>query len=78
MMRILKRCAPALAGALALGACDLEVQNPNNPETARVLATPPDLESFVGATYLRWHEGVYRNLGNVWGMASVQLFERLE
>jgi len=77
MMRIQKRCAPALlaAGALALAACSLDVRNPNAPETARVLATPPDLESFLGSTYNRWHDGVYRTTGNTWGMAAVQSFE---
>jgi hypothetical protein len=61
--------------ALGVAGCDLEVLNPNDPETDRVLSTPNDVESLAGAQYKRWHEGVYTNLGNVNGMASVQSFE---
>lgn len=60
---------------LAVAACDLEVLNPNDPETERVLGTPNDVESLAGAQYKRWHEGLYTNLGNVNGMAAVQSFE---
>lgn len=75
MFRNLIRCG-ALAGALGLGGCDLEVVNPNAGETARVLATPGDLESLLGQQYLRWHIGVYGNtLSNIRGMADVLSFE---
>jgi hypothetical protein len=58
MTRTVIRCA-ALAGAIvALGACDLDIQNPNDPETERVLARPSDLESLLGSFYRRWHPGV--------------------
>jgi hypothetical protein len=75
MLRNLVRCG-ALAGVFVLGACELEVTNPNQPETARVLATPADVESLLGAQYLRWHIGVYGNsLLGVRGMADVMSFE---
>ncbi len=65
----------AMAGVLAVAACDLEVQNPNQPETERVLATPRDVEALLGSTYLRWHIAMYGSTGNQWGMAAVQSFE---
>src|SRR5437867_345297 len=75
MMRRLIQYAAAAAGVIALGACDLAVENPNNPETRRVLASPNDVESLLGSYYVRWHSGMYGALGNVWGMANVQSFE---
>jgi hypothetical protein len=77
MTRTWLRCAAALAGAIGLGACDLDVQNPNQPERERVRATPGDVESLLGSYYRRWHDGLYRNLGSVWGMANVQSFENV-
>ena len=75
MLRNLVRCG-ALAGVIVLGACDLEVVNPNQPETVRVLATPADVESLLGTQYLRWHIGVYGNsISTVRGMADVMSFE---
>ena len=74
-MRIHFKSALVLVGALGLAACDLDVQNPNSPETERVLSSPKDVESLAAAQYKRWHEGLYTNLGNVNGMASVQSFE---
>lgn len=74
-MRLPIRSALLLMGALGLAGCDLDVQNPNDPETERVLSSPRDVESLAGAQYKRWHEGLYTNLGNVNGMASVQSFE---
>jgi hypothetical protein len=65
----------ALAGAFGLGACDLVVQNPNQPETDRVLASPRDAEALVGSYYRRWHIAMYGTLSNVWGMTTVQSFE---
>lgn len=64
-----------LAGALVVGACDLAVQNPNQPETERVLQTPADVQNLLSTQYLRWHSAMYGALGNVWGMANVQSFE---
>jgi hypothetical protein len=74
MLRSLIRCG-ALAGALGLGACDLVVTNPNNPETKRVLASPADVESLLGTEFLRWHIAMHGSTGNQWGMAAVQAFE---
>ena len=74
MMRSLIR-GGALALAVVVGACELAVQNPNNPETERVLATPADVENLLGTQYLRWHSAMYGSLSNVWGMGNVQSFE---
>ena len=74
MMRKLIRYA-VLAGAVGLGACELDVRNPNQPETDRVLATPRDAEALLGAYYRRWHVAMHGTLSNVWGMASVMAFE---
>lgn len=63
------------AAAIGVGACELAVQNPNNPETERVLKTPADVENLLGTQYLRWHIAMYGSLSNVWGMANVQSFE---
>jgi hypothetical protein len=68
-----------LAGAfVALGACgekSLVVQNPNNADTKRVLATPSDVENLLGSYYKRYMSGLYTSTTNVWGMAAVQSFE---
>src|SRR5688500_10089572 len=77
MTRTLIRFAAAVGCAIGLGACDLDIQNPNDPETERVLATPNDLESLLGSFYRRWHDGLYRTTGNIWGMANVQSFENV-
>ena len=64
----------ALAGMVAaLGACEkeLEVTNPNSPETRRVLASPADAEALLSGYYKRWHSGVYGGTGNVHGMANM-------
>lgn len=66
----------ALAGVtVALAACDLDVRNPNDPETERVLASAVDAEALLGSYYRRWHSGVYTGLGNVNGMAAVMSLE---
>lgn len=65
----------ALAGAIGLGACDLVVQNPNQPETDRVLASPADAEALIGSYYRRWHIAMHGTLSNVWGMTTVQSLE---
>ena len=74
MMRNLIRFA-AMAALVSVGACDLKVDNPNNPETARVLATPADVESVIASYYKRWHSAQWGTLSNVQGMANVQSFE---
>ncbi len=46
--------------ALAAVACSpedqLTVQNPNNPETARTLARPADVESFIAGSFATWYD----------------------
>ena len=60
---------------LSLGACDLDVKNPNQPETERVLASSTDVESLLGSYYKRFHEGPYRTTGSVSMMTGVMSFE---
>lgn len=74
MIRSVIRCG-ALAGAVILGACELEVLNLNDPSTVQVKTTPADLENYLGTQYRRWHSALYGTTGNVWGMAAVQSFE---
>lgn len=65
----------ALVASVGAAGCDLAVVNPNSPETARVLATPADLETLLGSYYKRHNDGLYRTLGSIWGIANVQSFE---
>jgi hypothetical protein len=67
----------ALVGAIGLGACDLEVENPNQPDTRRVLATPADAEALLGGYYKRWHAAMYNGNppGNFEGMANIMSFQ---
>src|SRR5262245_15364476 len=74
MLRNLLRSG-ALIGLVGIGAGNLDVQNPNQPETERTLASPNDVESLLANYYLRWHSGLYNGTGNVRGMANVQSFE---
>ncbi len=75
MNRTWIRSAVLVTALMGLGACDLKVVNPNNPETARVLATPTDVEALLGTYYKRWHSALYQNTNNVALMAMVQSFE---
>ncbi len=75
MNRTWIRTAALVVGLLGTGACDLVVSNPNQPETARVLASSTDVESLIGTYYKRWHEGLYRTTGNVALMGYVMAFE---
>ena len=63
------------AAVPAVAACDLQVNNPNDPGTEQVLASPLEAEALVGSYYRRWHGGMYTGLGNMWGVANVQSFE---
>ncbi|CAN5159991.1 hypothetical protein BH09GEM1_BH09GEM1_32030 [soil metagenome] len=75
MNRTWIRTGALVVALLGTGACDLVVSNPNQPETARVLASSTDVESLIGTYYKRWHEGLYRTTGNVALMGYVQSFE---
>ncbi len=74
-MRSFIRYGALAASVLAATACELQVDNPNSPETARVLATANDFEGFLGGYYRRWMQGPYSSLANTWGMMLVQSFE---
>jgi hypothetical protein len=55
-----------LLGVLLLfgaAACDLEVTNPNQPETDRVLATPADVESLILSSVNTWWDPMDSYLG---------------
>ena len=69
------RTAAIVTALLGVGACDLKVQNPNSPETARVLASPADVESLIGTYYKRWHSALWSGTGSVVLMGMVQSFE---
>jgi hypothetical protein len=72
------RYAPLLmaAGVAAVVGCNqLEVENPNAPDADRVLATAADAENLMANYYRRWHEGLYRTLGNFEGMANIMSFQ---
>jgi hypothetical protein len=74
MMRSLIRYG-ALVAVVALGACSekqLEVTNPNQGDTKRVLGTPADAEALLGSYYKRWSSGVYGSTTNLEGMANVE------
>src|SRR5574338_1409188 len=77
MMRNLTRYGALLAAVCFAAGCDksLEVTNPNQPDAGRALSSPGDAENMMGSYYRRWHEGLYRNLGNVEGMANVMSFQ---
>jgi hypothetical protein len=75
MMRTVFRYG-ALAGVIvSAAACELQVDNPNDPGTDQVLASPIESEALVGSYYRRWHGGMYAGTGNYWGIANVQSFE---
>ena len=60
----------------AVAACNqLEVTNPNNPDAERALATASDAENLMSSYYKRWHDGLYRTLGNFEGMANIMSFQ---
>lgn len=63
-----------LVATVGVGGCDLNVQNPNAPDTHRVLETPTDAENLMSGYYKRWHDGVFRGLGNLEGMSSVMSY----
>jgi hypothetical protein len=44
---------------VGLGACSLEIVNPNSPTYPQVRGTPKDLENFIGTQFRRWHVGHY-------------------
>ena len=62
-----KRTLSAFALALVIGfsGCDLQVNNPNEPDRSRALASPDDVESLIASSYLQvWAMGHYWNNAN--------------
>lgn len=60
MLKQLMRWSGVVALAVTMTACAdlLEVQNTNNPETARVLVTPADVEKLIADSYNAWFSAV--------------------
>ncbi|WP_420447040.1 hypothetical protein [Candidatus Palauibacter sp.] len=57
-----KLTLPAFALALTVGlsGCDLQVDNPNEPDRARALAGPDDVETLIASSFLKvWEIGHY-------------------
>lgn len=69
-----KTIVPALLLFGAAGCVDLEVQNPNQPEAARALATPGDVESLIGGTFLQYWNSEWSPSG-LGPILSVQSFQ---
>ena len=62
-----KLTLPAFALALTVGfsGCDLQVDNPNQPDRARALAGPDDVETLIASSFLKvWEIGHYWNNAN--------------
>ncbi len=62
-----KLTLPALALALTVGfsGCDLQVENPNQPDRLRALAGPDDVETLIKSSFMRvWQIGHYWNNSN--------------
>ena len=62
-----KLTLPAFALALTVGfsGCDLQVDNPNQPDRARALAGPDDVETLIASSFLKvWEIGHYWNNSN--------------
>jgi hypothetical protein len=75
MMRKIIRYSALAGAAFVVGACELDVDNPNNPDEKTVLGSPRDAEELIGTYYKRWHSGMHGSTGNQWGMTAVQSFE---
>ena len=60
MKKILSKSPAAIAVLVALlfGCQNLDVQNENNPDEARALATPSDIESLIQGSFLSWYDAV--------------------
>ena len=49
--------AALMLAALFIGCQNLDVQNQNQPDEARALATPSDIESLIKSSFLGWFDG---------------------
>ena len=58
--RPIKAVAALLAIAL-IGCVDLNVVNPNEPDTGRVIRTPGDVEALVSGAFSRWMRVLWYN-----------------
>ena len=64
----------ALAGLalfLTAGCADLQVDNLNNPDRSRALASPSDVESLIGSAFLQYFQAAqYYDNGNALNVAA--------
>lgn len=76
MNRTFLRVAAIAATMVGLVGCDdsLVVTNPNQPETARVLATADDAENLLGTYYKKWSSAVYGSVTNLEAMTAIMSF----
>jgi hypothetical protein len=51
---IVRGCLAGLAVLAATGCTDLDVTNPNEPDTEKVLRTPGDVESLIASSFHTW------------------------
>jgi hypothetical protein len=72
-----------------VGCVDLDVQNPNEPDAARALATPEDTEALIGGGFLTW-SSIYMYWGSTmflsaasfehtapWANAGMEIYARI-
>lgn len=73
MNRTFLRVAAIAATMVGLAGCEksLEVTNPNQGETARVLATADDAEALLGTYYKRWSSGLHGSVTNLEAMTAI-------
>ena len=67
---MIKTLSKSLAGllfltALLLGCQNLDVQNQNQPDEARALATPSDIESLIQGSFLQWYDALQSSQPNM-------------
>jgi hypothetical protein len=72
MMKKTRLAATAMLLLFGAAACDLEVTNPNNPEQARALANPSDVEALIGGSWWSWYSPA-RNVGSISGTIGLML-----
>src|SRR5262245_55165208 len=69
--------AVAAAGVLGLAACGenlLDVQNPTQPDTKRVLGTPADAEALLTGYFKRFISGLQGSITDMESLTSIMSF----
>ncbi len=67
MNKLLKSSLAVLliVAAALLGCQNMDVDNLNQPDEARALATPSDIESLIQGSFLGWHDGICNGTPNM-------------